>query len=262
MMVLGRTNKMKSHLAIQLSRNGASFVSLRDSEVVQQCSIEFHGFQSQSVKDNLNEAFLNHSFLASEFDEVTLAWNTSQSTLVPNSIFAESDPVSLFQLCFGTQTATDEIDYNRISEASVVNVFEIPTWVKSYFVIKFPRIILQQIGTHTLRSTLDSNAFKLKATLIINSDFFQLSIVKHNLLEFYSFFDAKSAEDVMYHLMFTLQQKELINENGLIELVPGIGRDEAFLNDIQSGLEKIRELSKFKVNLVSDFIPKAQQLCV
>ncbi len=253
---------MKKHLAIEFSRHGASFVSLRDSQIDQEHSVVFHGFQAQSVKDILKHAFAEQGFLTADFDEVTLAWNTKQSTLVPNAIFAESDAVSLFQLCFGDQIATDEIDYNRISEASVVNVFEMPTWVKSFFVIKFPRIVLQHNGTHTLRRILDSNAFKLKATLIINEGFFQLSIVKHNQLQFYSFFDSQSAEDVIYHLMFALQQKEMTDEGGLIELVPGMGKDEVFLKDIQTGLEKIRELSKFKVNFVLDFIPKAQQLCV
>jgi hypothetical protein len=253
---------MKKHLAIELSRHGATFVSLIDAQIIAQQSIVFHGFNPQVAKDVLNQAFTDHSFLSSEFDEVTLAWNTNKSTLVPNSIFAESDAVSIFQLCFGNNTDTNEIDYNRISEASVVNVFEIPTWVKSYFVIKFPRIVLQHVGTHGLRSTMDSNAFKLKATLIVNEGYFSLSMVKHNQLQFYSFFDAQSAEDVIYHLMFTLQQKEFLSENGNIELAPGMGKSEGDLNTIQAGLSKIVELSGFKVNLVPDFIPKAQQLCV
>ena len=253
---------MKKHLAINISRHGVSFVSLRDSSIDQEQYIVFHGFNSESVKDSLNQAFSDHSFLQSDFDEVILAWNTNKSTLVPNSIFAESDAFSIFQLCFGDSIDKTEIDYNRIWEAGVVNVFEIPTWIKSFFVIKFPRIILQHLGTHALRGALDSNAFYLKATLIINDGYFHLSMIKHSELQFYSFFDSQSVEDVIYHLVFALQQKELTGEKGSIELVPGTGQSDQHLNDIKSGLEKIKDLSGFKVNLASDFIPKAQQLCV
>lgn len=253
---------MKKHLAINISRHGASFVSLSDSRIDQEQYIVFHGFNSESVRASLNQAFTDHSFLLNDFDEVTLAWNTNKSTLVPNSIFAESDAFSIFNLCFGDSFEKGEIDYNRIWEAGVVNVFEIPVWIKSFFVIKFPRIILQHLGTHALRAALDSNAFYLKATLIINDGYFHLSMIKHNQLQFYSFFDTQSAEDVIYHLVFALQQKELIEEKGSIELVPGTGQSDEYLNEIKSGLERIKDLSGFNVNLASDFIPKAQQLCV
>lgn len=253
---------MKKHLAITISRHGVSFVSLHEAGIVGEQFIIFHGFNPDSVKESLNEAFRNTAFLSDDFDEITLAWNTKQSTLVPNSIFAESDAVSIFQLCFGDSIDKNEIDYNRISEAGVVNVFEIPLWIKSYFVIKFPRIILQHLGTHALRNSLDSNAFKMKATLILNEGFFYLSMIKHNQLQFYSFFDNQSSEDVIYHLVFALQQKEMIDEKGTIELVPGSGQSDEQLSEIKAGLEKIKDLSGFNINLATDFIPKAQQLCV
>ncbi|MFK7786417.1 MAG: DUF3822 family protein [Crocinitomicaceae bacterium] len=253
---------MKKHLAITISRQGASFVYVRDSQIDQEHSVVFHGFNAETVKEILNTAISSTSFLSEDFDEVTLAWDTDKSTLVPNAIFAESNAQSIFQLCFGDTINKTDIDYNRIWEAGVVNVFEVPTWIKSFFVIKYPRIILQHLGTHALRSSLDSNAFYLKSTLIINKGYFYLSMVKHNEVQFYSFFDSQSVEDVIYHLVFALQQKELTEEKGSIELVVGNGQSEEHLNEIKSGLEKVKDLSSFSVNLATDFIPKAQQLCV
>lgn len=253
---------MKKHLAITISRHGVSFVSLCDSNIDRQLYVVFHGFNPDLVKETLNQTFSENSFLNDDFDEVTLAWNTKQSTLVPNAIFAESDAVSIFRLCFGDSVDKNEIDYNRISEAGVVNIYEIPLWIKSYFVIKFPSIVLQHLGTHSLRCSLDSNAFKMKATLILNDGFFYLSMVKHNQLQFYSFFDTQTNEDVIYHLVFALQQKELIQEKGTIELVPGADQSEHQLSEIKLGLEKIKDLSGFNITLATDFIPKAQQLCV
>lgn len=253
---------MKKHLAISLSRDGATFISLKDAQIDRQHSISFHSFNVSVVKNQLSEAFSNISFLGEEFDEVTLAWNTNKSTLVPNGIFAETDANAVFTLCFGDSVDSSEIDYNRFWEAGVVNVFEIPTWIKTFFVIKFPRIIIQHMGTHALRGALDSNAFNLKASLIINESYFYLSLIKHNQLQFYSFFDAQSAEDVIYHLLFVLQQKELIGEKGRIELIPGANELSISLEDIKTGLERINDVSSFTIQIENDFIPKAQQLCV
>ncbi len=253
---------MKKHLAISLSRDGATFVSLHDSRIDQEHAISFHGFNVSVVKNQLNEVFGSVSFLGEEFDEVTLAWNTNKSTLVPNGIFAETDANAVFKLCFGDSIDSSEIDYNRFWEAGVVNVFEIPTWIKTFFVIKFPRIVIQHMGTHALRGALDSNAFNLKASLIINESYFFLSMIKHNQLQFYSFFDAQSSEDVVYHLVFALQQKELTEEKGLIELIPGANDLSVSLEEVKEGLEKIKDLSKFNINIENNFIPKAQQLCV
>ncbi len=253
---------MSHQLAINVSAIGASFVAISPTGVIQEKTIKFDSIQTDEIKKSLNEAFEKESILQAEFEEITIAWSTPKSTLIPNNVFAESTPKALFHLCFGDITAENDIDYNRIAELSIVNIFEIPLWLKSYFVIKFPRVIIQHTGTHSLRKTMGSNAFKMKATTVVHDSFFQLTLAKHNNLEFYSFFDIQSAEDVIYHLMFTLQQKEMVNEKGIIEIASGIGSSAINLNEIIQGLSKIKDLSGFKVELETHFVAKAQQLCV
>jgi hypothetical protein len=253
---------MSRHLAIDFSGYGASFVSMDKSEVIHAHSVQFNSIQVDEIRRILDEAFERESFLKSEFDEITVSWSSKKSTLVPNNIFAESDHLSLFQLCFGNDSESFDIDYNRISELGLVNVFEIPIWLKSYFVMKFPRVVIQHAGTHLMRKIMDSNAFKLKATVVVYHDFFQITLVKHKNLEFYSFFDVESPEDVIYHLMFTLQQKEMADEKGTIELVPGTGCKASTLASISEGLAKIKDLAGFTVIIEEHLVAKAQQLCV
>ena len=253
---------MSRQLTIDISSYGASFVSLTSAGVSQRYSVVFDSLQVDDINKHLNESFEQQSFLTIDYDEITVAWSTNKSTLVPNNIFAESNQTDIFKLCFGEPTPSYEIDYNRIAELSAVNIFEVPLWLKSYFVMKFPRVIIQQSGTHVIRKVMDANAFKVKATATIYNEYFHLTIVKHNNVEFYSFFDVQSAEDVIYHLMFTLQQKEVMSEKGNIELVPGIGCGSNLLSSVESGLLKIKDLAGFKVIIDPDLIPKAQLLCV
>ena len=65
-----------------------------------------------------------------------------------------------------------------------------------------------------------------------------------------------------YHVMFVLQQKELLTEQGSIELISALGSTNETLGLIQAGFNKINDLKSFTINTPIDFIQKAHQLCV
>ena len=253
---------MSYHLTIEICEFGARFVALRDELIVNQHTIAFPSPKVEVQKSVLSEVFDSTSFLKDDFDETTLSWSHRNSTLVPNTIFSESSPAEIFKLCFGETASHDDIDYNRISELSVVNVFEIPVWVKSFFVIKFPRIVLQHEGTHIIRKSLDSNAFRLKASIAVYNDHCFLAITKHNELHFYSYFDVQTAEDLVYHTLFVLQQKEVLNEQGTIELIEGIGAESTLITKVTEQFARVHDLKKMSVVVNSDYISKSQLLCV
>ena len=144
----------------------------------------------------------------------------------------------------------------------LINVFNIPSWVKRFFVVKFPRINIQHEGSHIIRQTLNASAFKLKATVVLHQNYFQLSIVKHNNLEFYSFFDYQNHEDILYHLHFALQQKEMTNEEGFLELIDGAGSTKKTTEDLKSAIQRITEFKKMEIITPSNFVAKSQFLCV
>lgn len=251
-----------THLAIQLAEHAIHFVSIRDSIVINESFISFEQDSDAHKKETLNNHFSENSFLTDDFEEITLSWSFKKTTLVPNAIFADSTPTAIFELCYGKESLKHDIDYNRISELSVINVYEIPEWIKHYFVLKFPRIIIQHEGSHIIRKNLSQNAFKLKGTVVLYQGYFNLTIVKHNNLEFYSSFDYQNHEDVIYHLMFALQQKEMTNENGTLEFIAGPGIDNSILEKINKDIARIKDLQKLKVNQPEHFIAKSQLLCV
>lgn len=250
------------HLGINISETHVEF-SILDGKNIIRCFCDPYTGRTDSDKKESVRAIIDlNSELKRDFSNVTLAWCHPQSTLVPSSIFSESSPKELFQLCFGENAAEGTIDHNRIFELSVVNIYAIPDWVKSLFVIKFPRIIMQHAGTHQIREALGSNAFYIKASITVQEDYFLLTIVKHNNLEFYSSFTYQSAEDIIYHLNFVLQQKEMLNEKGSIELSNAVGGAESICEEVSKGLSKIQHLNKMKIELNDSFLTKSQLLCV
>ncbi len=251
---------MSNHLAIQVAIDGIHCAVLKNGISTSNSALLFESSNDDLIKGQLSTEFESNSMYSTDFDEVTLSWSSDKTTLVPNSIFSESSPQAIFELCYGKNEA--DVDYNRISELSVVNVYEIPEWIKRFFVIKFPKINIQHEGSMVLRKVLNENAFKLKCSIIIYRNHFQFIISKHNELTFYSNFEYQAPEDIIYHVMFVLQQKELLTEQGSIELISALGSTNETLGLIQAGFNKINDLKSFTINTPIDFIQKAHQLCV
>lgn len=250
------------HLGINLSESHVEFTILTGEVELFHITTSYQGKSDQDRKQAVRQVLEENTQLSGDFENVTLAWCHAQSSLVPAAVFSETTPKDIFRLCFGSNADVSSVDHNRIFELSVVNVYAIPDWVKSLFVIKYPQIIMQHAGTHQIRKTLHADAFYTKATLVINKNYFRLTLVKHNKLEFYSSFDYQSAEDIIYNLNFVLQQKELLNEKGMIEVGTNgeINRDLA--DATIDGLSKIQHLKKMKINFSDGYLTKSQLLCV
>jgi len=253
---------MKSQLTIEVADQHIQFTSFKNNSIQQQITTQINWSDETIFKEELSDCFEKNSFLSNDFDEISLSYASKESSLVPNSIFADSSPSAIYKLCFNDVTEKNSVDFNRISELSIVNIYAIPNLIKRFFVIKFPRIIIQHEGTHGLRKILNSNTFHLKVSLLFHEDYFCMTIVKHSNLEFYSFFDYQNDDDIIYHVLFALQQKELVNEKGNLELILGIHSKSTSFEELKKNFKRIKELSQLEVNEKNNFIAQSQLLCV
>ena len=249
-----------THLSIVISGSSISFNVLRNDRILNESFITISNIEN--VREELEHHLSTHSFLTQEFDEYFLSFSSNKSTLVPNNIFAESSAPSIHKLCFGSVNDSSDIDYNRVAEVGVVNVFEIPNWIKRFFILKYPRINIQHEGSFIVREMLNKNSFKLKATISLHTNFFQLSIVKQSKLEFYSYFDFQNDEDILYHLLFVLQQKELTNEKGSVELISFSRDNSTLIETLEKNILRVKEMNQLKIEKTESYIQKAQALCV
>jgi hypothetical protein len=248
-------------LSIELSEHSIRTVILENNEtkVVQE---EFTDRQEHRIKEQLKDFFDKTGLRSAHFDEHLVSWSAQKSTLVPSNVFSESTPEDLYRLCFGKPTEIGTIDYNRIPEHGIVNLFQLPSWVKSFFVLNFPRSVIQHEGTHLLRGILSQNAFRLKASLLVYPGYFLLTLVKENKLLFYSQFDQQSPEDITYHTLFVLQQKELMDEKLRIEICNGVGTDHHICDEVILHLNKIASLQATEITYSAELIQKSILLCV
>lgn len=195
-------------------------------------------------------------------EHVSMAWVDSHTTLIPAQVFGESNPKAIASLCFGEITQESCVDYNRIAEHGIVNVYSMSDWIKRFFIKRYPRIILQHSGSHLIRKMLVNDAFKLKISLILAGDVCLLCMTNQNKLIHYSCIDYSVPEDLVYHTTFALKQQDLLEEKGRI-LVDAISRnDEQQIDRFMELVKGIKDLSNFACERIPDLLPKSQQLCV
>lgn len=250
----------KTHLAIDINTSAVRFVKLTGDFIVQEKAFIFGDKQDYRYKQQLEEFWKETDWKETDFDDISLSWSEKQTTLVPVNVFNESDKDTIFSLSFGKQAQNGEIDYNRIPVQGLINVFSIPLWLKSFFVIRFPRIVIQHEGTHLIRGVFSGQTFKLKTKLIVHESHFLMLIVKENELKFYSSFEWSSIEDIIYYYSFAIQQLGFSEQLNEVEIHTGSG-SQADWNELKKALETIHS-SKLSVQISNHLVEKYQQLCV
>lgn len=248
---------MNSQLTIELNQFGVKYSIFEKSEVVSSNSTSFS--LTEDAKSQCETFFIEEKIVEKSYDEVTLSWYNHQSTMIPMAIFGESNPKEIFNLSYPKIAPDFEIDYNRMPMEGVVNIYSIPSWVKRFFIIKFPRIIIQHCTSHVVRAGLSQDAFKPKFILSLYKETFHLVLIRHNELQFFSSFDSENIEDIIYYLSYVTEQKELSYEKGKIILT---GNQEEKAKETIKVLERIDLFSSYALILYTDFIAKAQLQCV
>lgn len=248
---------MSQHLAIELSQFGIKYSIIEKLEVVSSYSASFS--VSEDTKAQCESFLTEEGIFQKSFDEITLSWYNNRATMIPATVFGESNPKDIYQLCFPEIDSDFDIDYNRMPTEGVVNIYSIPSWVKRFFVVKFPRITIQHCTSHIVRAGLSEDAFKPKFVLSIYENTFHISLFRHNDLQFFSFFEAQTIEDIVYYLSYVLEQKELISEKGKIIFA---GNQEKRAKQVDEMLQKIDLFKNYSTKIDSNFISKAQLQCV
>lgn len=251
-----------SQLTIHISRTSVHVAEVLHSnrKVIPLKSIELHENNVQGYKDKLKELFEELN-LTKQYDEYTVAWSTSKAELVPLSLFNESSSQAVFQFMFGDDIEASTIDYNRMMEISLVNVYEIPDWVKSFFIMKFPRISITHEHSMLLRALFQLSTFKRKAILNFNDEYLSIDVIEKNELVFSNIFEYQTEEDALYYLMYVLEQEKMLEEEIEVEFYYVGERNKEKASKTKEKMKTIRPLANAQLGEVETIL-KLHTLCV
>jgi hypothetical protein len=236
-----------SKLAIEIDRYH-SRISVIHSENLQVFDVAFNDLQDHRCIEQLESTFTQHKIRENSYEEYSLCWFGNRSTLLPENLFQEGEKDHFYELCFGKPESDRQIDFDRIPVAQIANVYDLPEWIERYFSSAFPKIIVRHEGSVLVEKLTETKTEELQIILSLHMGHFILAISKSAALVYYATFDYQSADDIVYHLMFTLQQKELVNHTGQLTVFEGAGIDKEISTSVKESFGKIAELSELEVN--------------
>jgi Protein of unknown function (DUF3822) len=222
-------------------------------------SISFH--QSLTFEDfnrDAVQAAMTIPELTYDYEAFCATAGGFRNTLIPVDLFNHAKPEDVFKLNY--PAPIDNLDYNRIPELGIVNIYELPLWMKSLFVIKFPRVKIIHPVTVMLKGVFDQPTFSPKIHIHIDDNSFYLLITAKTKLQYFNRFDFTNLADLVYHVLFVLEQKEMDQK-----------KMDVCLYGVNSKWEQLSELQGFFANRIkisdkpemSDrFLQSKQLLCV
>jgi len=254
-MMITKTEAYRYALCMELQQDKFSYsiIDIETKQSVIQKDITLLLFNKDELINILKDDLFSY-----DYKTMSLVVASERQTLVPNAIFTGANPKDIFEL--NHQTPIDNLDYNRIAELSIVSIYEIPLWIKSAFVIKMPRVKIIHTSTVLLKGIFKRPVFSPKVHIYWQSNSFYIIITSKGKLQYFNLFKTNEIANLVYHLLFTLEQKELDIKTMAISMY-GVPSNWSKLDEVSKLLNHKVEVDQKNQN-AEHFIFSNQLLCV
>ncbi|MDG1842592.1 MAG: DUF3822 family protein [Crocinitomicaceae bacterium] len=253
-------------LAVQISEVNArlNYFDSDSDTLLNQWDLTFNDKLEYRYKEFLNDYFLSEGIFKLEVDECLVSWEGSRSTLVPSSLFVESNASEIFKTSFGANFIKANIDFNRLAKLNIVNIFDRPLWLKSFFVLKYPSVIIQHQGSYLLKylSQVTKKNEEILSVLSIQQDHFLLIIFHNEELKAYLTNKYDHKDDIIYHYANAFNQLNILKSKGVLKIISSSKKAHDIANNIEEDINNLKLTPQLEIAPDSLFILKAFQTCV
>ena len=151
----------------------------------------------------------------------------SKVTLVPSSLYSESQKTESFQFLF-EQSNDDCVLSQTLSNFDATGVFSLPKVLSESISGIIQSSYLNWLETHSTDSS------RLKANLVLENKQFALVIVKEGKLLLENWFAYEKANDVLYYLMASLESLKILHSEIDVVLSGEVDKGD----DVHSAISK------------------------
>lgn len=215
-------------------------------------------FNKKAITENLAsklDSFLNESKIDfSNVINVKLIISNNLSCLVPKELFDER--LSLDYLKFNSKLIENDFASNDyIEELEIYNVYLPFVNVNNYLVQRFGSFEYYHSSTILLRKILKTTTNDSKTLFFTNieTESFQVIIFKNKNLLYYNDFEYQTKEDILYFLLFVIEQNKEIKSDTKLNILGDISENDKNYNFISQFIKNI-ETSKTKSFTDKDLI--------
>ena len=166
------------------------------------------------LKNKLNK------FNLSNVVKVTLVLNNKLSVLIPNDLYEENN--CLDYLKFNSRLITnDTASSDYVEELDTHNIYIAYGNITNYLIEKFgsfeyfhySTVLLKKLYSETLKDE------KLRFYVNINKSYLNIIIFDGRKLDYINTFEYETREDILYFILFVMEQNKMVNDETKINLV-------------------------------------------
>ena len=251
-------------LSIKISLSGFDLMlsKLEDNSII---DYKKYNFDKKALTENLSsklDSFLNESKIDfSNVINVKLIISNKLSCLVPKELFDER--LSLDYLKFNSKLIENDFASNDyIEELETYNVYLPFVNVNNYLVERFGPFEYYHSSTILLRKILKTTTNDSRTLFFTNieTDSFQVIIFKNKNLLYYNDFEYQTKEDILYFLLFVIEQNKEIKSDTKLNILGGISGNDKNINFISQFIKNIvtfktksftdKDLIKIKIDFI------------
>lgn len=258
-----KTSNIK--LSIHISLNGLSFciIDLISNEIdfLRTYSLSKNTTPKELLK-TLKKGFKENNELSNSFSSVKIIHYNNLSTVVPEPLFDKNNALSYLK--FNSKILqNDYAAYDEIFNNECVNVYIPYVNINNYIFKMFDSFVYNHYSSIILEKVKlnEKNTITPSLYLNVNSNHMELIYFVKNKLIFYNRFDFSTKEDIIYYLLFTIDQLKLNPEEIPLVITGNISEDDdnyqiiyKYIRNVSIFNSEINQENKFYNSLKSDII--------
>tara|TARA_B100000575_G_scaffold4983_1_gene3705 strand:+ start:1443 stop:2270 length:828 start_codon:yes stop_codon:yes gene_type:complete len=227
------------HLSIELSSSSLSYCIIDTQKY--RCLL----LSSQKLEtDNLLEIFSNDDYLSQNFKSKSISFVNFANTLVPFELYEKKDKENLFAL---NHELNDEVLLEDNLREEIINLHAVP---KLFF--QTIKNILPEAALRSQSSILINNFTNLNLKvetmfLYLKDSFVNIVVTKGKNLLFQNKFNYVTKEDLLFYVLFSIQELNFSNEDINTIVYGNVTEDEFsilydYIRNIKYG-NKLKDIS-------------------
>jgi hypothetical protein len=216
-------------LSIQISLSGLSFCILnRTSKSIELLETKFFNKKTNPFEtlEHLKVALESNTALDQSFSSVLVIYQNDLSNLVPKTLFDQHQLADYLK--FNSKILkSDFISYDEIIINDSVNVYVPYVNINNYIFDKFGPFEYKHASTILIDTILQMENKVEEVSIYLNVELqhFELIVIKEKKLLLYNSFEYTTREDLIYFLLFTMEQLNLNPEIIKLKLMGHIEKD-------------------------------------
>ena len=203
-----------------------SVIDIIDNQTVVSEKYDFHeSEENHSISFYLTQIYATHDFLKSlRWKSIEIIIDNQSFTLVPTDLFKKEYTIRYLQLAKGTLITNDEEVHTYTHEdLGIVNIYSTDRELFNWFSDTYPLVDLKY--QHKTSQMIDLAIFTSKAQtafLYFGNHHFTMVITVNGTLKFCNRFDYKTAQDLVYYVLFTMNELEIEPDEIILRLYGNI----------------------------------------